>query len=46
MGIDRRSIKRALAAMLAIVLAGPLSAHAQSVLRLVPQADLKILDTV
>jgi peptide/nickel transport system substrate-binding protein len=46
MGLNRRGIKGALAATLAIVLAGPMSAHAQSVLRLVPQADLKILDTV
>ncbi|MET0682096.1 MAG: ABC transporter substrate-binding protein, partial [Casimicrobiaceae bacterium] len=46
MGLNRRGIKGALAATLAIVLTGPMSAHAQSVLRLVPQADLKILDTV
>ena len=47
MGLNRRGIKGALAAgVLAIVLAGPTTAHAQSVLRLVPQADLKILDTV
>ena len=47
MGLNRRGIKSALAAgALAIVLAGPTTAHAQSVLRLVPQADLKILDTV
>src|SRR5437762_3646092 len=46
MGLNRRGIKGALAAMLAITLASPLCAYAQSVLRLVPQADLKILDTV
>ena len=46
MGLDRHGIKGALAAILAIVLAAPLCAHAQSVLRVVPQADLKILDTV
>src|SRR5258706_11323122 len=47
MGLTRRHINAAItAAVLAIVLAGPLCAHAQSVPRLVPQADLKILDTV
>ena len=46
MGLNRRGIQGALAATLAIVLAGPMSAYSQSVLRLVPQADLKILDTV
>ena len=47
MGLNRRDIKAAMAAgALAIVLAGPTTALAQSVLRLVPQADLKILDTV
>ena len=47
MGLNRRRINAAMAAgALAIVLAGPWTAHAQSVLRLVPQADLKILDTV
>ncbi len=47
MDLKRHGFKGALAAgALAIVLAGPTTAHAQSVLRLVPQADLKILDTV
>jgi peptide/nickel transport system substrate-binding protein len=47
MGLNRRDIKTAMAAVaLAIVLGGPTALHAQSVLRLVPQADLKILDTV
>jgi peptide/nickel transport system substrate-binding protein len=40
-------IKLAMTAIaLAIVVAAPASVRAQSVLRLVPQADLKILDTV
>ncbi|MCX6635671.1 MAG: ABC transporter substrate-binding protein, partial [Acidobacteria bacterium] len=47
MDLKRHGFKGAFAAgALAIVLAGPTTAHAQSVLRLVPQADLKILDTV
>jgi peptide/nickel transport system substrate-binding protein len=47
MGLDRRGIRLAIATVaLAIVVAGPTTGHAQSVLRLVPQADLKILDTV
>jgi peptide/nickel transport system substrate-binding protein len=45
MGLNRRGIKRALAECWRSSSAGPLCAHAQSVLRLVPQADLKILDT-
>src|SRR5438132_5942076 len=47
MGLNRRGIKAAMAAAsLAIILAVPWTAHAQTVLRIVPQADLKILDTV
>src|SRR3977135_846104 len=47
MAIDRRSFTGATAVgALALILAAPWGAHAQTVLRLVPQADLKILDTV
>ncbi|MBK7469644.1 MAG: hypothetical protein IPI73_02380 [Betaproteobacteria bacterium] len=47
MSVYRRNAFRATAAgALALILASPWSAIAQSVLRLVPQADLKILDTV
>ena len=47
MNSNRRGFKGAMAAgALAIILAGPWAAHAQTVLRVVPQADLKILDTV
>ncbi len=47
MSLNRRAIKRAITAgALAIILPTAWAAHAQSVLRLVPQADLKILDTV
>ncbi len=47
MDVNRRRWKGVTAAgALALILAAPWTVHAQSVLRLVPQADLKILDTV
>ena len=47
MRVNQRSLLGATATgALALILANPWSAIAQSVLRLVPQADLKILDTV
>src|SRR5450631_1358727 len=47
MDVNRLGLKAiAAAGALALILASPWSAFAQSVLRLVPQADLKILDTV
>jgi peptide/nickel transport system substrate-binding protein len=47
MSLNRWGIKLAMTAIaLALVVAAPASVRAQSVLRLVPQADLKILDTV
>ena len=45
--VDRWGLKLGMMTVaLAIALAGPTTGHAQTVLRLVPQADLKILDTV
>jgi len=45
--LNRWGIKLAMAAVaLAFVVGASASVQAQSVLRLVPQADLKILDTV
>ena len=47
MRVNRRNLLQATATgALALILANPWPAIAQSVLRLVPQADLKILDTV
>src|SRR4030095_5116681 len=47
MSLNRRGFKAAVAAgTLAIIAAAATTAYAQSVLRVVPEADLKILDTV
>jgi peptide/nickel transport system substrate-binding protein len=47
MSINRLDLKAIVAvSALAVMFVAPSGAHAQSVLRLVPQADLKILDTV
>ena len=47
MSVNRLGLKASVAvSALAVMFVAPWTAHAQSVLRLVPQADLKILDTV
>ncbi len=46
MGLTPRRINAAMAAAALATILAAATAHAQSVLRLVPQADLKILDTV